>query len=818
MNDNDRDINCWYQFVVANAGLTLWEYDIPARRIRVKYPSEFRFGMGENFTNVPFSILPYIAERSIDDFLEMFARIDAGLQDVSCEIWYNMDNATVPSCERVSYHVTEHDEAGKPVLAYGMSQDITAQKIAETQHNYIMERVVDDIDQFLSIFYLNLTKNSIIGGRGRGRGAELFQAASYDELLNQFYTLFDDSRELADFKAHCNRAAVLEAFQRGITSYSVNFRCKTRTHGVRWLNLKYVTNQNPLTGDIEVVCYSRDIQNQIIMDTVMKHLTNSTLECIAVLDLVQQRFFYVSLNEAAHQVVVLMEEDYDEEIRYVAEHFVLPEERDAYLDNTLLQGVLRHLEVERVFSYDVSLIDLKGNFCRKMLRYNYLDDEHHMIMMIAQDITEMHQRQQRQLEQLQVAMQRERKAIESKREFLSNISHDMRTPLNGIIGFTDLALTTSDEHIVREYLQKIKVSGGLLLDLINDTLMLSKLESGKLKAVYEVIDNRTISTRVLVPIKAAADKKQITLIADRNKSPQVLLWADRVNTQKIFLNLLSNAVKFTPPGGQVEILMERMEKPIGDCNYRFIVRDNGIGMSPEFIERMYEPFSQEYAPKYENTYGTGLGLAIVWQLVQLLNGHIKVKSELGKGTEFTVLLPLRIATAEEAAAASRKEALHTAEDVWIPTDSLNNASLRMEADEMLHRPEANMGQAGPKTILLCEDNPLNTEITMTILQHKGYEVICAENGEIGVALFKESQIDEFAAILMDLRMPVMNGYEAAKAIRKLDRPDAKTIPIIAVSADAYADDVASTTAAGMNAHCPKPLNPDVLIRILQKLV
>ena len=807
----------WNRFIAEKAELTLWEYDIPSRRLRVHY-SKPQYGIAKIIENVPESLAVYVEERSMPDLINMYKRIDNGEKEVSCEIWYKSDLAQGPHCERVIYTVVK-EENGKPLLAYGMAQNITAQKLGEEQFNRTMGHVLENSSEFIAVFNLNLTHNAIIGGNSnRVKALELLKSRSYDEFLRNFEKMFANKEELAIFRRDCSRIAVLEAFRKGKTSHSFTFQCVTGEYGIRWLKSSYLVRQNSLTGDIEVTTYTQDVHDQVLMDKVMKNLSKSILENISVIDLDRQKYLYLSLNDSAHDIVVNMTDNYDNEINYVAEHLVVPEEKASYLANILQNNVVKRLDKEGSFNYDVSLVDNKGKFCRKMLNYSYLDENHSMILVLVQDVTTSFLHQKDQIERVQVAMHRERRAIDSKREFLSNISHDMRTPLNGIIGFTGLAMASHSEKEIQEYLQKIKVSGGLLLDLINDTLMLSKLESGKLRPKYEIIDNRTISTRVIVPLKEAAEKKNITFIADRSKSPQVLLKADRVNTQKIFLNLLSNAIKFTPEGGEVAIIMEQLQEPIYNCNFRFIVRDNGIGMSPEFLEKMYEPFAQENVIETENQYGTGLGLSIAWQLVQLLKGHIEVKSEVGKGTEFTVFLPLPLATPEEAAVAADKAALHTSDDVWIPNNDISKEvrdvyeSIASVGARHVEAP------AGASKILLCEDNDLNTEIAATLLQQKGYEVACAINGKQGSQIFAESEPGEFAAILMDLRMPVMNGYEASRTIRNMNRPDAKKIPIIAMSADAFAEDRQQSQDAGMNAHLAKPVDPDLMFRTLEKFI
>jgi len=362
---------------------------------------------------------------------------------------------------------------------------------------------------------------------------------------------------------------------------------------------------------------------------------------------------------------------------------------------------------------------------------------------------------------------------EDKNRFFSMISHDMRTPLNGIIGFTDLAIGAQDIPSIKAYLEKIRISGSLLLDIINDTLLISKIESGKMTIDKEVVPSGRILNDVIVPIQEAAEKKRVTFIVDTKGIPDCPILTDRVKIQKIFLNLLSNAVKFTSEGGKVEFIAELLENTTYGTNFRAIIRDTGCGISDDFIEhKLYQPFNQEHAGE-ANPPGTGLGLSIVKQLVTLLGGHVSVKSEVGKGTEFQVFL--RFTKASD----------------FTP----NHQGSPIADDDSLKG----------KRVLLCEDNALNAEIARAVLEKKDMHVLWAPNGKEGVGRYRENP-DGFDVILMDLRMPVMDGIEATKAIRAIDQH----IPIIAMTADAFEEDVKRCADAGMNAHVAKPINPPLL--------
>ena len=385
------------------------------------------------------------------------------------------------------------------------------------------------------------------------------------------------------------------------------------------------------------------------------------------------------------------------------------------------------------------------------------------------------ERQKLQVEAMQ-------KSAEEQNRFFSSISHDMRTPLNAVLGFIRLAQKDSlppDQR--REYLGKAESSGALMLDLINDTLTMSKASSGKLELHPEPTDTEELGESITTPIRALAAQKDVALVMDKSGYRPRTILADRLALQKIFLNILNNAVKYTPPGGHVWVTVYDDPKDAPEPELVFVIRDDGIGISAEFLPHIFEPFRQEKRQGYDSA-GTGLGLSIVRQLVDRMGGTIEAQSEKDRGTTFTVRLRFREA---EGAAARPPEA-----------------------------GQDDSGRLAGKRVLLCEDNALNREIAVALLRERKIGADIAENGEAGVRMFADGGPGRYDAVLMDLRMPVMDGYAAAKALRALDRPDAKTVPILAMTADAFDDDVRRCLDAGMNGHIAKPIDPEALYRAL----
>lgn len=384
-------------------------------------------------------------------------------------------------------------------------------------------------------------------------------------------------------------------------------------------------------------------------------------------------------------------------------------------------------------------------------------------------------------------------ANDAKSDFLSRMSHDIRTPLNGIIGMSYLAQKENNPPTTMDCLKKIDTSSKFLLGLINDVLDMAKAESNKIVLFpepYSIREFNDYLDAVIVPLMKEKGQ-HFTLHEDADNKDHLPL-ADKLRTNQIFFNLLSNAVKYTPEGGEISYsIVTHYDQKTETMTIDHTIADNGIGMSKEFQKSLFQPFCQEGRDDNSETRGSGLGLSIVKRLVDLMNGTIDVKSAQGKGTSFHVRLSfpaVRVQDDPEMAKAKQ------------PKTPSQFTSLKN------------------KHVLVCEDHPLNQEIARRLLEEKGVSVVIANNGERGVAEFAHAPIAYFDAILMDIRMPVMDGYEASKAIRSLAREDAKKVPIIALSADAFEDDVAKATSLGMNGYLKKPVSPQELYETLSELI
>ena len=381
-------------------------------------------------------------------------------------------------------------------------------------------------------------------------------------------------------------------------------------------------------------------------------------------------------------------------------------------------------------------------------------------------------------------------ASQSKSDFLANMSHDIRTPMNAITGITSLLEhDAGNEEKVREYAKKIDVSAQHLLGIINDVLDMSKIEAGKTVFKYSDFSILELMQEIQMMFRPQAEGKHQMMVMNHDNIEHEWVNGDKVHMMQIFSNLLSNAVKYTQEGGKIQFLVEEYEtKSRAYAKYRFVVSDNGMGMSADFKDTIFDAFTRAESSLTNKIQGTGLGMAITRNLVEAMGGTIDVESELGQGSCFEVFMDLKIAEDRSVALAAQEE-----------TDEQDDNILQ------------------GMRFLCAEDNELNAEILTELLKIEGAECTICENGEEILKAFEQSAPGDYDMILMDVQMPVMNGYEATKAIRRSSHKLAKKIPIIAMTANAFSEDIQHSLAAGMTAHVSKPVEMKVLEKTIRSI-
>ena len=473
------------------------------------------------------------------------------------------------------------------------------------------------------------------------------------------------------------------------------------------------------------------------------------------------------------------EGEYSLELTFFQKGIVIPAIIQAYKEGNLV--VLVSVKNDREFLEFTTEYPKYREWAQDWL-FGIFHNEYYMIQQMNNRLVDLQRKLTRSNRQLE-------RANRSKTRFLANMSHDIRTPMNAIIGLTELMLhNLEDPEVLERYIYKLRSSGQYLLDLINDILELSKIENGLIELKPEPMDIGSQLEQILTIIRPQITEKEQQIAIEGTVEHRYVI-ADSVHLRQVMMNVLSNAVKYTPKGGNIRLEVRERKIEKGDNttgSYEFVIEDSGIGMSPAFAKHIFEPFSRAEDSASE-IQGTGLGMAITKSIVDAMKGTIRVESEPGKGSRFEITLPLILC---------REEELRNKEKDQINIQNDEKPSIK------------------GKRFLCAEDNELNAEILTSILELEGAKCRIYGNGKLLTEAFENVTPGEYDAILMDVQMPVMNGYEATKEIRNGNNPLGRTIPIIAMSANAFQEDVNRSLQAGMNAHISKPLDIKRLIEVL----
>lgn len=496
--------------------------------------------------------------------------------------------------------------------------------------------------------------------------------------------------------------------------------------------------------------------------------------------------------------------DYEDAIRMYADTYVHPEDREYYCNMCNRGYMERKLSRENQF-YSFNYRQIAGGV-EKWFRMHAIvasyspDGKVTHVVLAVMDVDKEIQKDIKQKEAIEEALVEAEYANKAKSRFLSNMSHDIRTPMNAITGFATLAQTyIDDKNQVKDYLDKIQSASKHLLNLINDILDMSRIESGKLQIEESEVSLKDVLYDVNNLIQPMAEEKGIRFQI-QNEIVDNYVYCDKLRLNQVLINLLGNSVKFTPGGGEISLrIYQEMVAPPGYGVYIFKVKDNGIGIGKEFLNSVFAAFEREKSTETSGIQGTGLGLSITKNIVKLMGGKIDVESEPGQGTEFTVKIVFMLQDVEEAT---------------LNEDAQMQSKVQEEEKELLRQKELFTG----KKILLVEDNLLNREIAKTLLAGQGFVIEEASNGQEAVDKLKASSVGEYVVVLMDIQMPIMDGYEATKAIRNLDNRMLANVPVVAMTANAFGEERKKAFACGMNGYVTKPIEINVLFETLKQII
>lgn len=785
--ENQRNL---LSVALISANMCAWEYDSTTRNLTPTYTPELYSGYNVIKYNIPDSVISenLVHEDSIETIKNMFNMTIAGRKNIQSDIHIRSSENAEYKWFRIRM-IAENGQKDKFTRYIGTSEDITDRKKLESQYQEQLE-ILDSANEsnLITKGRWNLSENRLGNIEQKGmKGIEIAEDDTFDKTIQIFLNSVYPVYKRNEISEKLNIEQIVKEYKNGVNKYDFEYQRITKDDYVIWVNMQIRVCQVP--GKEEIMCFifSYDITEEVFNRNIISRLVALGYDFLGTVYLNTRKSIVHSMQDDLLENENIADAymkpmDYIESITKDVRATVIEDEQEEVLEKMSIENVVAHLENNNKYMILFSTNE-DGKIKRKKLEYSYLDDTKETLIYYRSDITEVYKQEQEQLQKVKEALKQVEEANAAKTDFLSRMSHDIRTPMNAIIGMTHLAKEEERLEVVREYLENIGTSSDFLLGLINDILDLSKIESGELKLKLEPCKVEEFENSVNMIIRPLMEKKNIEFVFEMNCGAKCLL-IDKLRFKQIFFNLLSNAVKFTPEGGKVEFIAKHLPAKNGKYGARYIVRDNGIGMSEKFIPHMFEAFSQERDIQSAHTTGSGLGLPIVKSLVDAMDGTIVVNSKKGEGTEYLIDIYCEEVNAEE--------------------DTEKNV-------------DKNSSLEGAR-ILLAEDNDMNILVAKRLLEKEGSIVTVAHNGQEAFDTFMASETNYFDAILMDVRMPILDGISATIKIREQDRSDAKDIPVIAMTADAFTEEKKKTLASGMNYHLSKPIDPKVMFSVLKKYI
>ena len=769
------------EMATRNSDISFWQYDLDKRLLTNGQTNHM--GFPAVYENVPDALIDNgdIHSADAEKFMRMFDELFGGAESCDCTVRLMNRNTGKYLWHHIVY-TRIYDQYYSTRQAIGTSTNVELHKEAKMRYEHELQLRRELIKDSVNYYEINLTENVIIEYQSTFSdvsGIKTFASVTPQVSEAILENVVESDREAVKDMLFCD--GLRNAFDRGETSVELIYRRIIPGGDIHWIKASASIMKRPVTDDVVAFLYFRDIDSEETKRRAVDSIISKETDAIAVINLMTERVRIIGIRNGS-------DGGKSRDINY-AEHIaergmseVAKEDRGEFISFFSLGNLKKQLSSKpsAAFTYRTNSSD--GAIRRMRTIVYYLDDTKTKIVLSRRDITGIYEEEQRQKSELRKAVETANEANNAKSDFLSRMSHDMRTPMNAIIGLLNLARVSTNPEKTEYYLDSIDSSSHFLLGLINDVLDLSRIEQGKIDLHEEPFTLDAFLLNIKNVIRPLMDEKNIDFIIDIGTGVSCIT-VDRLRYNQIFFNLLSNAAKYTPQNGKVEFITRSIPDKDGKVGIRHIVRDNGCGMSRDFLKIAFNPFEQERSDAVSELQGTGLGLAIVKNLVNAMGGSISVKSTLGKGTEFVI-------------------------DLYLPEADESAASERAGADDY-SLPEG-------LNVLLVDDNTMNIVVEQNLLEHSGCIVSVARNGLLATELFEASEVGYFGIILMDIRMPVMNGLDATKKIRSLDRTDAKTVPIIAMTADAFSADRNLTVEAGMSAHVAKPIEPLLLYETIRK--
>lgn len=750
---------------------------------------------------------------------EILPEIELG--DICSEVLH-CESSNCPLCnmgEKESNTITRYD------TPFGKIMDITATKVLWEDeipaylisiNNHVLTEREQELELgkahmqiaisqiYTMVISVNLTKNTYFMVEYADFDSQCAPVSGvFDELIESgAQSMHPDYRKA--FAANFNRENLLKMYEEGETSRYMEHRQLGADGVYHWTNTHVIRIENPYNQDVLQVSLSRNIDKdkQIeaqMQDAICKEEEVSKRFAISLrnmyddiyeADLIRGQVYNFQYCDTG-LTKVLMNKTYQEVVRGIEQEFVCEECREKYHKSMAISALYKQLiEKEKQVYFEYMRKKPGGEYHWYSNQIQLLSEYQNefRILIFSRDIDHIRRKDEQKKQELQNALTVAEKANHAKSDFISRMSHDIRTPINAIMGMSTIASANLDNpEKISDCLEKIGVSTRFLLSLINDILDMSRIESGKLDIIEKEFNFRAMIQGIVTMITPQLAEKRQKFDFSVEDCVTDFYIGDELRLNQILMNLLSNAVKYTPEEGRIGLEIKQIQTDSDRALLCIRVQDTGIGMSEEFQRVMFEPFEQENTAEGRVFEGSGLGLSITRNLVQLMGGTIRFESRMNEGSTFIVVLPMKMG-----------EQSQKTDTAVINTDE----------------PELFSGER----VLVVEDNEINMEIVKTLLETQNLTVECAGNGLEAVEKFQGSQPGWYQVILMDIRMPVMDGITATKEIRALKREDAKKVPIIALTANAFQEDTKDVEGVGLNAYLTKPIEMEVLCRKLKEFI
>lgn len=772
-----------FSIAMENSDIAFWTYDFKTKSLTQMDSSQLGNEYGKTVENVPTSVIAdgYIREDSIKDFLEMYEKLENGAKTASGDFWTRDKIKNRWVCEHIDY-TSVFDYDGTPLYAHAVGRDVTATKLAEKRYNEEIEYAqATQSEKLLVKTRSNITKNFVESYIADVNVETFKDSTSYTIGVEQLAVTGLTTQQQNNIRYMLNRERVLKAFADGETTFCFEYQRKAHNGSVIWVNTTVKIYQNPETKDIMSFLYTYDINEEKLKDGIIQAVCELEYDYIAYVDLKNNSYKMYLGNVGNGLMPKESSDDYVNSVIHTNREIVVPEDVERIIQDMMPETIEKNLADTNVFSTICGVYHTDRSVHQKRIQYAYSDKGSKKIIITRSDVTELLNQQKQQQEMIQSALLAAQQASSAKSDFLSRMSHEIRTPMNAIIGMSTIAAQSiGDDAQVADCISKIGISSRFLLSLINDILDMSRIESGKVLLKSEKIPFEEFMSGINSICYSQAYAKGVDYenIVDSNLEDYYI--GDAMKVQQVVINILSNAIKFTPEHGKVSISVRQVKKNKNDAVIRFVINDTGCGISEEFIPQLFDPFSQERSGTTAMYGGTGLGLAICKNLVDMMDGSIRVRSIVGVGSEFTVDIKLGISEESKT--------------------------------RYLKKPHYNFAEL---KALVVDDDVIVCEQAVITLKEIGVKSEWVDSGKKAVDRVKKmwDNKEHFDLVLIDWKMPEMDGIETARRIRRIVGPD---VTIIIMTAYDWVSIEHEAKLAGVNLLMNKPMFKSSLISAFEK--